>query len=618
MNGTWLFSGMSGRCAHLNRGAGGKREGRVYAPGLPGLTPGKESAGALVSAVRKAVPAALVSAVRKAVPAALAALIIFCLSGIAAAASAQPEFWISPDGSLSVDAITYTKTEKGKYYLLLPANVNTDNLCFGVGEGVNFSLKGKSISSGDSASALKAGEFSIKINRKSTTLHVMTGSEGLPALYITTESGKLKYIESSKEHKEPGSLVFVGPKGDVQYRGSLEHIKTRGNSSMTFDKKNYQIKLENGTNLMGMGKAKKWILTGNYRDKSLIRNQIVYDLAEASGLKYTPEHCPAEVFINHEYRGLYLFSEKVEVDDDRVDIRNLEKASKEANGDPLDSYKLIGKKASTKGKYKAYDIPNNPEDISGGYLLEYESYPVRYKSEASAYTTKKGAVLVLKSPEYASQAQMEYISALAQSFENAINAGDGVDPDSGRHFTDIADLDSLALKYMIEELSENYDGNSSSQYFYKPDDSVSGKLFAGPVWDYDSAFGTYAQKHNAKKVLNPEALWIAEGDSTAWYPTLWKRQEFRERVSALWNERMKGGVEILLGIAGEENGTLKSIDEYAAEIRASAAMDRIRWPRVSKPGASAIAWTGGSFEENISFLKDYLKKRYEYLNTAWN
>ena len=384
---------------------------------------------------------------------------------------------------------------------------------------------------------------------------------------------------------------------------------------MTFKKKSYQIKLAKGTDLLGMGKAKKWILTGNYRDKSYLRNQIMLDLAAAVGLDYTPAHISAELYINHEYRGLYLFSEKVEIDKDRVAVANLEKATEKLNNTPLGEFSIVGKKKSTKGAFKAYDIPNEPEDITGGYLVEFERYSARYRQESSAYTTRKGNILVVKSPEYTSVAQMNYISSLFQSFENAIMAENGNDPDTGKHYTEIADADSLALRYMIEEISENYDGNSSSQYFYKPADSVSTKIFAGPVWDYDSTFGSYAAKHNAKNVLNPAYLWIANGDRTAWYPALYRHQDFRDLVACLWEERVKGAVEVLLGLRPSDSEGLQSIDQLQKSIQDSAAMDRKRWPRPEV--SDTVAQTGGPFDVNIKFLKDYLKNRYDFLNSTW-
>lgn len=542
-------------------------------------------------------------------------IMLLCCLLITTAFAAAPDVWISSDGTLTPDAITFNKNEGKGYTLYLPGYLDTKTLQFGVADGVSFTYGSRKIKTGDSAEIIKPGTVQIKIGKQKGSLTIMRGSQNMPALFVTTESGSLKKIESNKANREPGRLVLRGPDGTAQYDGALEHIKCRGNSSMTFTKKNYQIKLEKSTDLLGMGKAKKWILTGNYRDKSYLRNQIMLDLASAINLAYTPEHTPAELYINHEYRGLYLFSEKVEIDKDRVAITNLESATEKLNDKALDQYKIAGKKSSSKGSFKAYSIPNDPEDITGGYLVEYESYPARYKQEPSAYTTKKGGILVVKSPEYTSVAQMKYVSSLFQSFENAIMAEDGNDPDTGKHYSEIADAESLALKYMIEEISENYDGNSSSQYFYKPADSASEKLFAGPVWDYDSSFGSYAAKHNAKYVLNPAHLWIAKGDRTAWYPALYRHQDFRDLVADLWEERVREKVEILLGLRESDSGSIRSIDQYQKDIQESVTMDRKRWPRPDV--SNTVAQTGGSFEANIKFLKDFLKKRYDFLNETW-
>ena len=40
-----------------------------------------------------------------------------------------------------------------------------------------------------------------------------------------------------------------------------------------------QIKFDSKTDLLGMGKAKKWILLANYWDKTLMRNAVTYHLA---------------------------------------------------------------------------------------------------------------------------------------------------------------------------------------------------------------------------------------------------------------------------------------------------------------------------------------------------
>ncbi len=546
----------------------------------------------------------------------LLAVLVLSLPVTAGAAGKDPQVWISADGSLSPDAIAWYKSDS-QYYFFLPAQLNLENMRFGMADvdELSFSGHGK-VTGGDSASFLREGDWTVKLNGKQVKLHVLRGSEGNASIHITTQSGKLSYIESNKEHREAGYLVFVGPQGDIQYDGELEHIKARGNSSMTFVKKNYQIKLAAGANLMGYGKAKKWILTGNYRDKSHLRNQIMYDLAEYAGMPYTPQHCFAEVYINHEYRGLYLFSEKVEIENDRIDIADLEKATEKLNGGDLSGFKRVGSAKPVRKKFKAYAIPEDPEDITGGYLIEFESYEVRYKQEASVYYSKKGNVLVIKSPEYVSKAQMTYISGKLQAFENAIFAKNGKDPDTGLYYWEIMDLESLTVKYMLEELCKNYDGNSSSQYFFKPADSQDTKIYAGPVWDYDSSFGSYAQKRNAANVLSGKGMWIGNNDQYLWYPQLYRRKDFKEQVYRYWKERMKPGVEILLGKREAVEGGLCAIDTYAERIRDSVGMDAVRWPRPAKP--STVAQTGQTFDTNITYLKNFLTTRYDYLCGIWD
>ena len=548
----------------------------------------------------------------------LAALILGVLllsPAVPAQAADSFSFWVSPDGEKSAEAIQWYKAERD-YYRFLPGNVDVASLRIGYEGSKSASLNGRAIAQGDSAAILQPGTH-CQIKAKSTlyNLHIMQGSPDLPALYITTESGSLNKIHQKKTNKEAGYLVFVNGAGQVEYAGNLTHIKMRGNSSTTFAKKNYQIKLEKGTNLCGMGKCRTWILTGNYRDKSLLRNQITMDMAYYAGLSNTPEHLSAELYINNEYMGLYMFSEKVMIDDDRIDISDLEAETEALNERDLSEYPRTGPVEPAPGKYKAYEIPVNPADITGGYLIEFEAYSSRYKEEASVYHTNHKSTLVIKSPEYCSEKQMAYISAYMQSFENAIFAENGVDPDTGRHYTQLMDMDSLVTKYLVEEVCKNYDGNSSSMFFYKPSDSQSTVAFAGPVWDYDSAYGSYAREDNADRVLSGSGLWIAnEQGNKYWWPALYKQPDFYQAVTEKYESAFLPAMQILLG-QREGGDTLRSLEEYADEIRLSTDMNLIRWPRAKKP--NTVAQTGYTFDENVDFLKSFISERMQFLNDLW-
>ena len=528
------------------------------------------------------------------------------------------DLWVSPDGSKGIDAIVWYKkdTKKNSYYLFLPGNINISSLRIGFTGPESITIEGKKVQNGDSIGFLLPGnEFTVSSGKK-YTLHVIQGSPGYPSIYISTQSGKLTFIHKNKENKEAGNMLFASADGTVEYSGTLKYIKIRGNASTKFKKKNYQIKLTKGTDLAGMGKSKTWVFIGNYRDKSLLRNQITLDMAQYAGLRYTPEHMYAELYINHEYMGFYLFGEKVMVDNDRVDITDLEAETEEINERKLSDYGMVGSKTAQPGKYKAYSIPNDPDDITGGYLVEFKGYAIRYKEDDSVYHTTRKNTLAVKSPKYCSVAQMEYISGYLQSFENAIFASDGIDPATGKHYSELVDFNSLVNKYLIEEVSKNYDGNTSSMFFYKDRDKVDPLAYAGPCWDYDSAYASYARKDNAKKVLTGKNLWVgAAADNKYWWPALYKQKDFNLAVRKQYSKVFRKAINILLGAEIDETGKMLSIDEYVEKIQKSAEMNFIRWPIMKN--ASTVAQTGNTFEKNIAYLKDFLTERKDFLDKLW-
>ena len=79
---------------------------------------------------------------------------------------------------------------------------------------------------------------------------------------------------------------------------------------------------------------------------------------------------------------------------------------------------------------------------------------------------------------------------------------------------------------------------------------------------------------------------------------------------------MKPAVEILLGMREAPAGSrLKSLDAYADSIRASYAMNIIRWPRPAKP--TSVANTGNTLERNIEYIRTFMTDRYAFLSEEW-
>lgn len=507
----------------------------------------------------------------------------------------------------------WNSEDDGQYYLFLPAAADAGTL--EVHCAAEVRLDGEVVPPGGTTDAFAPGvEVPVQVGENSYSVRVMQSAK-IPAMFIHTENGSLEAIHADRNHRETGEMRLVDADGIEIYDGALRQLKGRGNATFEYPKKSFQLKLEDKADLLGMGKARTWVLLANYGDYSLLRNRLTYDLARAAGLAYTPEGRNVDLYVDGEYRGNYLLAEKVEIDPERVDIFDLEEATEAANERPLAEYAAYGSKKSRENTEKGHQIPNNPPDITGGYLLELD-YPVRYGREASGFVTRRGQSVVIKSPEFASEAQVGYIRSLMQGLETALRAEDGIDPRSGKHYTDIVDLDSFVRKYLVEEVVKNYDGNKSSLYFYKPADAVSTKLFAGPVWDYDSSLGNFAKDHNPQ-FASPTIVDIGTDTAKKSYlfPAAYRRPDFYQEAVRTYHQVFVPILETLLG-EGAGDGDLRSIDQMAAELEASAAMNQARWPIFIR-GSHPVD-TGDTFQENIEYLKDFIAGRTAFLSETWS
>lgn len=511
-------------------------------------------------------------------------------------------------------SVSMWEKSSAQYYLFLPSYMLNQPLEITFSGTPKVKMGEMSFESGMVTDALTDG---VQLSAKKAKIDVML-SANLPAVHITTESGSLDYIHKRKGNKESGHVQIVTAEGETALDAPLDSFKGHGNATFVYEKKSYQIKLDKKAEFLGMNKGKNFVLLANQHENTLLRNRITFELARALELPHTPECANVDLYVNGGYRGSYLLCDKVTIAGSSVDITSSEDAIEFANeafiehGGKPERY---GENGYEKDTYKGVVWPKEPEDITGGYLFELE-YQDRYKDETSGVVTAKGQPIVVKEPEEMSAEQGEYAYALLSSFERAIFSQSGTDEVTGKHYTEIADFDSLVRKYMIEELCKNYDGNKSSQYFFKDSDEVDPMLYAGPVWDYDSAWGNYAQEGRLT-TAEPKGLAVAEnGFSYSWWPALYSQQDFAREVRNVYDSQLRGLLEVLTGEADEQPGDgMKSLDDYAAELDASARMNFTRW-RVFNHNTRAVK-TGATYEENIEYLRSWIRSRMAYLNSAW-
>ena len=420
-------------------------------------------------------------------------------------------------------------------------------------------------------------------DRAPMTVKVMQSS--VPSLFLHSANAAQgrSYIDASKDNKTTGTMHLIGESGQVIYNGALSQIKARGNTTFTNSpKKSYQIKLESKTDLIGTaGKGKTWVLLAGYGDATQLHDKTLKDIADRLGMPYVPKNDWVDLYYDGQYRGTYLLGEKNDISSTGVDITDLEKAYEALNESYGDNAALVKGQNRFGQEVQYTEGLAEPADITGGWLLELNN--TQY-DEASGFKTAQGVGFNIKNPEFAGRDAVNYISEYYQEFENAVYAQDadgnytGVNPDTGKHYYDYADLESLVQLYLIQEFSGNVDGFYSSFYFYKDAGEI---MYAGPVWDLDNTFGTGWQGMISTDNRFMQKRYLAAALS--------KIPDFMEAVDAYYAEHFRPEAVALLGSKG-------IIAEHVGHISGSTAMNYKLWPlvRVSNPNNEQHLWPEGT------------------------
>lgn len=330
----------------------------------------------------------------------------------------------------------------------------------------------------------------------------------LPSLHITMTSLQLDSIMADRDNKVSAYALLTDAQGDTVFEGDLTHIKTRGNSTFKEKKKPFNIKFPQKQAFFGLDRGRSFVLLANACDESHIRNAIALDLARAMGIP-APRYAYLSLYINGTYWGLYQITNKVRVSKDALDITNLDKRNEWFNPKPLEEYEWYGagrKKQAIQRMGVLFD--NDPDDITGGYLIDNTGTQVPYQRSFSGFVSNACDNIRLISPKYASPREVNYIANLYNEMESAVLASDGICPETGRHYSEYLDLESFARYYLLNELLLNWDGGWASFLMYKDIDSVDPKFYAGPAWDYDRTLdNSFFQKAT---LVYPNELCVCE------------------------------------------------------------------------------------------------------------
>ena len=110
--------------------------------------------------------------------------------------------------------------------------------------------------------------------------------------------------------------------GDGRRSGLLEgRIRLRGNTALFRErnqKKYYRIVLDQPYDAPGIGRTRRLFLTSGWRDVTLMRDRLAYDLfrsfSEPGKPRYSPHVQTVELVVNGDYKGVYNLMDRVDAD----------------------------------------------------------------------------------------------------------------------------------------------------------------------------------------------------------------------------------------------------------------------------------------------------------------
>ena len=511
----------------------------------------------------------------------------------------------------------------GAVYFILPAD--TDNTKLNLALSLNQNAPNNVIVSGDlgkvtgtaSGISLDLTKLASKNADGSYTIGIAVGeyrpisvkilkSENISSMFITSDNPAQDriYVDSSKNNETTAQMILTGANGTVLYNGNLTQIKARGNSTFAhYAKKSYQIKLGEKSDLIGQNQTvKTWVLLANYGDATLMHDKFFKDLAAQMNMPYVAGCNWVNLWYDGEYRGVYLLSEKNSVGSTGVNITNMEDAYSALNPGYGTSVQ-IGQGVNKYGQAYAYTMGlTDPENITGGYLIELNHSAW---DEVNGFKTKQGVAFNVKSPEWASEAAMKYISEYYQEFENAVYATDkdgnytGYNAETGKYFYEYVDMDSLVKVFLLQELALNPDGFISSMYFYK---DANGLMYAGPIWDQDMTLGTGWTKYLNSSIVDYHYLAKA----------LIQIPAFKNRVNEYFVKEFAPMIRSTL----TEGGT---IDRYYALLAENAELNYILWPyvRVGDPTNANHIWVNADYASVVNDMRTWLSARLTVLENLY-
>ena len=404
----------------------------------------------------------------------------------------------------------------------------------------------------------------------------------LPIVVIETDGG----VNIPDEPKVSGTMRIIWHQdGSHNYMSDIDNpdflnydgrigIEMRGSSSQTMlNKKPYALETREddditnrNVSILGMPAENDWVLNSLAFDQTGMRDVLAYELSNRLG-QYASRSVYCEVVINGNYKGLYAFMEKIKPDKNRVNIEEMDQTC------------------------------NNYPEVTGGYITKADKTtggdPVAWTMQGYGggwwgWGNNTDFIHHYPKPADITNAQNNYIHGV---FTNLASVANQHNTSIASGIPSVIDIPSFVDFMMIAEFTSNVDIYSLSTFFHK---DRMGKLRAGPVWDYNLAFGYDAFGNRSK--YNVWQFSNEDNNGPKFWKDLFDTDLFRCYFAKRWFELTEPGQPL------NYDFVCNRIDEIDALIAEAIPRDNQRWNQMQQHA------------QYVTDMKNWLQQRTNWLN----
>jgi hypothetical protein len=398
-------------------------------------------------------------------------------------------------------------------------------------------------------------------------------------------------------------------------------IDKRGSSTLDNPKHNLNLETRNPWDeeqrqfpLLGMPEESDWIFHAPYSfDRSLIHNPLAYALSNSIG-RYASRNRMAEVFIDHtgsslnfpgttsgDYFGVYNVMEKVRRNNDRVDIRRMEKYD---NDD-------VSKTGGWIWKVDRLDSGDS------GFTAGGQSFAYYYPKEVQVKSPQRDPQEQYLAKNTLPTASNPLPAGYIKQFADALNKPTFTDPVLG--YAPYLDVPAALDHHLHNVWAFNVDALRLSGYWTK---ERGAKMFPGPVWDFDRALASTDGRDSNPKVWRSQS-----GDqgtdffNYTWWNRLFRDPDFYQKYIDRWQALRRPGQPFAAPVVNA------LIDSLNAQIGDEAVTrDYNRWRQAKRAWTSPFTGTVYAAPTNnpaqgqiaeIQRIKDWMQQRADFFDTQW-